>query len=156
MHEHPSELPAGCRLCNVYEHEIPIAEYVMANVLLHVTHLRQYAESFRSGRCDGNGRISGETHDEAHGKTLGLLGYGHIGQAIAARARSFGMPIRAICRDPRRYAGATRAPDFLGGPDALGDVLERSDFFVIACPLTSATRGLLGARERRVCGATPS
>lgn len=147
MHEHASELPAGCRLCNVYEHEIPIAEYVMANVLLHVTLLRQYAESFRTGRWDGNGRIGGKTHGEAHGKTLGLIGYGQIGQAIAARARSFGMPVQAICRDPRRYAGVTPVPDFLGGPGALGDVLERSDFLVIACPLTSATRGLLGAPE---------
>ncbi len=147
MHEDASELPAGCRLCNVYEHEIPIAEYVMASVLLHVTRLCQYDQSFRSGRWDGNGRTGGEPHGEARGKTLGLLGYGHIGQAIAVRARSFGMRVMAVCRDPHRDLGAAPAPDFLGGPADLGDLLANSDFLAIACPLTSATRGLLGAPE---------
>jgi phosphoglycerate dehydrogenase-like enzyme len=75
-----------------------------------------------------------------NGKTLGLIGYGSIGQAVAARAAPFGMRILATRRsaDP---AGATTHGVQLVGLDTL---LEEADHLVIALPLTHATSGLIG------------
>src|SRR5574340_372497 len=148
MHSRTDELPEGCALCNVYEHEIPIAEYTMLAVFLHVTRALDYMETFRRGHWDGNGRIGGEMHDEAWGKTLGLVGYGHIGQAVAARAQAFGMRVAAICENPAAppEPGAPR-PEWLGGQADLPRLMAESDFLVIACPVTQTTRGMIGARE---------
>jgi phosphoglycerate dehydrogenase-like enzyme len=80
---------------------------------------------------------------ELAGQTLGILGYGRIGQALARRARAFDMEVCAIRRDLTRPDGLAQ----LGGPDALDDVLRRADFLAITLSLNDATRGLLGVRE---------
>jgi len=69
------------------------------------------------------------------GKTLGVVGYGAIGQATAVRARAFGMEVV--------YAQRSRgeAP----GQVALGELLERADVVSLHCPLTDATRHLIDA-----------
>ena len=82
---------------------------------------------------------------ELGGKTLGILGYGRIGQALARRARAFDMAIWAIRRDPTQPVSC--AADFLGGPDALDELLRRADYLVVTSPLTPETRGVLGQRE---------
>jgi len=73
------------------------------------------------------------------GKTLGLIGYGSIGQAIAARALPFGMKILATRRAAHQTA-ADGAVEFA----ALDAVLAAADHLVIALPLTAATAGLIG------------
>jgi len=138
--------PAGCAVLNVYEHGTPIAEYVMAVILLHVTEIVRYAASFRTGSWAGSGRTGGQPHAEAAGKTLGLIGYGAIGQAVAKRAMAFDMRVIAVSEDLALPAGAPQ-PHFLGPPGDLPLILEQSDFLVIACPLTERTRNMLGAPE---------
>ncbi|MGA8890406.1 MAG: NAD(P)-dependent oxidoreductase [Anaeromyxobacteraceae bacterium] len=73
------------------------------------------------------------------GKTLGIVGFGRIGQAVARRASGFGM--RILYSGPRDVAfpGATRTP--------LDELLATSDFVSLHCPLTDSTRDLL-SRER--------
>jgi glyoxylate reductase len=66
---------------------------------------------------------------DVHGATLGVVGYGRIGQAFARRAAGFGMEILH-----------TRAVE-------LDELLARSDFVSLHTPLTESTRGLIGARE---------
>ena len=66
---------------------------------------------------------------DVHGATLGVVGYGRIGRAVARRASGFGMTVLH-----------TRAT-------ALDDLLRRSDFVSLHTPLTAATRGMIGARE---------
>jgi len=80
---------------------------------------------------------------ELAGKTLGILGYGRIGQAVARRARAFDMQVLAIRRDVVRSAADDL--DLLGGPELLDEVLRRADYLVLTLPLTDATRGLIGA-----------
>lgn len=143
MHSSPEELPGGCVLANVFEHEIPIAEYVLMAILMHVTRVRRYAASFAAGRWDGNGRTGGEPHEEAYGKTLGLIGYGHIGQEVARRARPFGMRVLAVRRSGQPLPEGAPRPDFLGTTAELDRLLAESDFVVVSCPLTPETRGML-------------
>lgn len=79
-----------------------------------------------------------------HGKTLGLIGAGRIGQAMARRASGFGMKIlyadpRKLSDDDERKLGMTHM--------ALDDVLRQADFVSLHPQLTSATRHLIGVRE---------
>jgi glyoxylate reductase len=76
---------------------------------------------------------------EVTGKTLGIVGFGRIGQAVARRAAGFGMRILYTSPRDAGFPGATRAD--------LDDLLAASDFVSLHCPLTDATRDLL-SRER--------
>jgi phosphogluconate 2-dehydrogenase len=85
---------------------------------------------------------------DVHGKTLGILGFGRIGQAVAHRAAlGFGMPVLFNNRNPINLA--TQVPDLLSKAIAtsLDDLLQRADIVAVALPLSQETRGLLGARE---------
>jgi phosphoglycerate dehydrogenase-like enzyme len=73
------------------------------------------------------------------GKTLGLLGFGGIGQAIADRARAFGMNIVALRRR------AALGLDSVEQARDLDELIARSDHFVIAAPLTDKTRHIVDA-----------
>lgn len=77
-----------------------------------------------------------------HGKTLGIIGFGAIGQAVARRAAGFNMPI--IYHGPRRKAAAEEATG-ARYRDNLGDLLAEADIVSLNCPLTPATRHLLNA-----------
>jgi glyoxylate reductase len=79
-----------------------------------------------------------------HGSTLGLVGLGRIGQAMARRARGFGMRVL--------YAARTRAnPDVERALAAthvsLDDLFEHADFVSLHCPLTPETRHLVNAER---------
>ena len=77
------------------------------------------------------------------GKTLGIVGFGRIGQAVARRARGFGMDILYTARsrkeDAEKEFGARKAE--------LEELLEESDFVSIHTPLTDETRHLIGKSE---------
>lgn len=77
------------------------------------------------------------------GKTLGIVGMGRIGQAVAQRAQGFRMNVL--------YAGRRSCPSPPGGPPwtrrSLHDVLKNSDFVSLHVPLTEATRHLIGPGE---------
>ncbi len=79
---------------------------------------------------------------ELQGATLGLVGMGAIGSAIAQRARAFGMKVLAVRRRPSRDPGPA---DTQWGPERIGDLCGQSDFVVLCAPLTPETRGMLDA-----------
>ncbi|HET9017841.1 MAG TPA: D-glycerate dehydrogenase [Thermomicrobiaceae bacterium] len=80
---------------------------------------------------------------DIHGATLGIVGMGRIGSAVAARARGFGM--RVLYADSRPAPGAESATG--ATRRELDDLLGESDFVTIHVPLTPETRGLIGPRE---------
>lgn len=84
---------------------------------------------------------------DVHGATLGLVGYGQIGRAVARRATGFGM--RVLHHDP---AGTTR--DGLSTPVDFPKLLAESDVVSLHVPLTPGTRHLIGAEELRAMKAT--
>ncbi|HLJ59133.1 MAG TPA: NAD(P)-dependent oxidoreductase [bacterium] len=89
---------------------------------------------------------------ELAGKTLGILGYGRIGQAVAQRAQAFDMAVWAMRREVRQPVAHALA--LLGGPDSLDDILQRADYLAGTLSLTPATRRLLRERELRLLKGT--
>lgn len=80
-------------------------------------------------------------------KTLGIIGYGSIGQAIGQRAKAFGMRVLATRRNPEPDQWA----DEVWSHDKLHQLLPLCDYLVLATPLTPETRHLIGARELKLC-----
>jgi phosphoglycerate dehydrogenase-like enzyme len=80
-------------------------------------------------------------------KTLGIIGYGSIGQAIGQRAKAFGMRVLATRRSPEPDQWA----DEVWGNDRLHELLPLCDYLVLATPLTPETTHLIGAKELALC-----
>jgi len=77
------------------------------------------------------------------GRTLGIVGFGAIGQAVARRARGFGMHILYTSRTPKPHAEKNLAARRV----SLNELLMHSDVVSLHVPLTSATRGLIAEAE---------
>jgi glyoxylate reductase len=80
---------------------------------------------------------------EVSGKTLGIIGMGRIGQAVARRAVGFRMSVRYHTRQPLATSSLSREWEHR----SLQDLLGEADVVTIHVPLTSATQHLIGARE---------
>ncbi|MBI3823815.1 MAG: MBL fold metallo-hydrolase [Planctomycetes bacterium] len=83
--------------------------------------------------------------DELHGKTMLIVGMGGIGTQIARRAEAFGMRVMAI--DPNE---ALIKPAFvfsIDRPAKMMDLIPKADVVVLACPLTSQTKGMFGTKQ---------
>ncbi len=81
------------------------------------------------------------------GQTVGIVGYGDIGRAIAARVRPLGMTVLAVKRHASRSRGADLLVEQTYGPEQRIEMLSRCDYVVVAAPLTSETRGMIGEPE---------
>jgi phosphoglycerate dehydrogenase-like enzyme len=80
---------------------------------------------------------------ELHGLSMGIVGLGGTGRAVATRAKAFGMDVLAV--DIEALAKPPEVRE-LWGMERFTDFLRVSDVVVICCPLTSATRGLFGEK----------
>lgn len=129
-------------VCNVFEHEIPIAEYVLSAMLEWEIRAGAMRRDFRADNWPDAYR-NRVPHGEICGKTLGLIGFGRIGRAIADRARAFGMRIVALDRSATGGEGA----DEILRPGDLPALLGQADYVVIACPLSPETQGMIGSRQ---------
>lgn len=77
------------------------------------------------------------------GQTLLIIGLGHTGRALAARAKVFGMTVLGTRARPQAMAHV----DEVHAADDLPHLLPRADFIALATPLIPATRGLIGAAQ---------
>jgi phosphogluconate 2-dehydrogenase len=81
---------------------------------------------------------------DVHGKTLGILGYGRIGQALAQRAAlGFNMPVLYNTRTPV----SSGLPEGKARAVTRDELLQQSDFIVVVLPLTAQTEGMIGPKE---------
>ena len=143
-----SAIPQGARLANVYGHENRIAEYVMGAMIALTRDFARLDLALRKGDWQSQWAIGvapPPVWPELAGKTIGILGYGRIGQSVARRARAFDMKICGVRQDVRRSVEDNVA--FLGGPEATDEIIERSDYVLIAMPATHATVGLMDRRR---------
>lgn len=135
-------LPAGTPLCCSPGHEHAIAEYVLAALLLRHVRLQEADRDLHAGKWTLWSQAPGTTRTELGGTTLGLLGFGHIGKAIATRARAFGVRIIVANRSVVPLGPLVDAAYPLTQLRAfMGD----ADDVVVSLPLTSDTRGLVDA-----------
>ncbi len=138
-------VPAGVRVCNCYGHAEGTAEYVMLAILLwcHV-HFVPAATSFRAERSwRYSGRVNGPINDELCGKTVGILGLGTIGRAVAQRAKGFGTRVIG-CNRTLREVPQLDAQYPLARID---EFLAECDFVVIAAALAPETERLVDAQR---------
>lgn len=119
-------------------HAQPIAEQVLGYMLAFERGLHTAFRQQQRGMWERY--WVGELRDS----TLGIVGVGAIGRRIAELASAFDMETLGIKRD---LETGDDYVDELFGPDGLYEVLVRSDYVVLACPLTDETRGLIGREE---------
>jgi len=126
-------------------HAAAMAEHALGVMLAVARKLHLARDAQRDRRWTQTSLWRGEPGiGELAGATLGLVGMGAVGTAIAVRARAFGMRVLAVRRHP---ASAPAPADEQWGPEGLGRLLECCDWIVLAAPLTSETRGLIGSSE---------
>ncbi len=140
----PADMPSGVPVCNCFEHESSIAEFVLAAMLEWQIGLRGMDSRFRAKGWNGKGPGEAIFHGEVLGRTVGIVGYGHIGAEVAKRASAFGMRVIGV---RRRQQPTPALLDWLGTTDRLDNLLAESDFVVIACDLNDATRGMIDERR---------
>ena len=81
-------------------------------------------------------------HEELAGKTIGLLGFGHIGNAVAVRAKAFDMTVHVANRSLISVSALVDQSFMLG---ELHRFWPSADFFVVSVPLTPETKGIVSA-----------
>ncbi len=115
-----------------------LGEFVVAAVLF-------FAKDFhRMKRNQAAGRWEQFDVAEAHGKTLGIVGYGDIGRVAARLAKALGMRVIALRRRPEMSRGDDLVDETLG-TDQLNALMGHSDYVVVAAPLTPDTKGLVNS-----------
>lgn len=117
-----------------------LAEFAIGAVFFFARDFRRLVRSRAAGVWDPFDIV------EVRGQTLGLVGYGDIGRAVASRACALGMNVLAMRRrlelslDDRDVARVF-------GTDQKHEMLSQSDYVVVVAPLTPETRGMIGERE---------
>jgi D-3-phosphoglycerate dehydrogenase len=124
------------RVCNTAEAStVAVAELAFALIIALPNRLTWADQSVREGKW-----LKKELErTELAGKTLGILGYGRIGEALAARARAFDMRVLGWRRSPDGNESAEMEPK-------LSRVVQQSHFVSLHLPLTEETRGMVDAR----------
>lgn len=122
-------------------HAQPLAEFCLMAMLM-------WSRNYWQMRRDQQERVwqrFGAT--DLVGRTVGIIGVGQIGQAVARLALSFGMVVLGTKRTTTGIEPATLYLDELVPVDQLDDLLRRAEYLVLVVPHTDATEQLLGARE---------
>lgn len=122
-------------------HGQAIAEHVLGFIAMWSRQLHRAVRQQSEARWDA--APLREHLGSLAGATLGIVGYGAIGQRIAEIAVAFGMRVIALKRTP----GAIPAVDRVFGPGQLAAFLKDAEYVVNALPLTETTRGFFGAKE---------
>jgi phosphoglycerate dehydrogenase-like enzyme len=144
----PSLLSRGIVLTNASGvHGPNIAEHLLAMILMFTRAMPRLHRAQLARRWERNLASRAEGPGELTGKTLLIVGLGRIGEAVATRARPFGVRLVAVKHDPSTRHDAGVAVDELVGMDALDEVLGRADHVCLTVPLTRDTDRLIDARR---------
>ncbi|MBU7031052.1 MAG: D-2-hydroxyacid dehydrogenase [Theionarchaea archaeon] len=119
-------------------HPIPISEHVLGIMLMFT---RGFHESMRS---QFQKKWERSTPSELYGKTLGIVGFGSIGERVGQLGKCCGMRVIGL---KRNVDYATASADEILPPDNLDILLGQSDFVVISLPLTPQTTHYISLKE---------
>ena len=124
-----------------------VAQHTMALILALATRLVDYDKDVRAGRWGQSSMFCLMDHPimELEGRTLGVVGYGDLGQGVVERAKAFGMNIVLGARPGQATGevdGYPRIP--------LDELLPKVDVLSLHCLLTDDTRNMIGARELKM------
>ena len=131
----------GICVCNVQAYATPsVVQHVFSLLLTLVTQLDESRLAVTDKRWTNseNFCVLGIPVLELQGKTLGIIGYGELGKAVADVALAFGMKVLIAKRDSN---------DNRKGRLALADLLPEVDVLSLHCPLNQNTMGLIGVNE---------
>jgi phosphoglycerate dehydrogenase-like enzyme len=118
-----------------------LGEWVLGAMLYFAKDMRRLVRSQMAGKWDPFNVV------EISGQTLGIVGYGDIGRAIATRARAMGMRVFGMTRrGPLLYNMDNLVSQIFSTADRLR-MIEQCDYIAVAAPLTPDTRGLIGETE---------
>lgn len=133
------DLPAQVQVTNARGlHGVQMSEFALAMMLALAKRIPRALEQQRAHLWKLYGM------PQLTRKTLGILGLGAIGAAIAEKARAFGMRVIGTQRTPKEIPNVELV---VSGPEGTARVLRESDYLVVLLPLTPETRGSIGARE---------
>ena len=114
-----------------------VAELILAEVVMLSRHLGDRSREVHDGRWR---KVAAGSH-EIRGKTLGIVGYGHIGTQIGVLAEAFGMRVLFFDIVAKLPMGNNRSCA------TLAEVLAESDFVTLHVPETPQTKGMIGPAE---------
>ena len=131
-------------------HAPSMADHVFGMIITLAHKLNEQSQDQRNHTWST--RKYSERQLELSGSTVGILGLGDIGKQVALRANGFGMKIYAVDKDPERViqqSGGAVPPGVveLWGLDRLDEMLKISDWFIVAAPLTTDSRGLIDKKR---------
>src|SRR5467141_2736416 len=118
-----------------------VAEHALGMLL---TLSKRILEADRAMRREANVSRNALIGTEAHGKTIGIVGLGNVGRRIAALCKGL-LGMKVLTYDP--YLTATEMAARGGEKVELDELLSRSDYVSVSCPLTRESRGMIGQRE---------
>jgi glyoxylate/hydroxypyruvate reductase A len=134
-------LPPGVELLNNRgAHAAKSGEFAIMSILMLANKLPAMATNQRQGVWR---KLWGSV---LAGRSLTVIGLGTLGGATAEQASRFGMRVTGVRANPAPHPACVRVV----GTAALDDVVPETEFLVLACPLTAATRGLM-SRTRLAC-----
>lgn len=131
----------GVAVCNIRGYCTgSVAQHVWGSILTLTHHLREYSTLALDGSWtrDTQFTMLNHTIHELRGRALGIVGWGELGSAVAKVGEAFGMRILIA----NRKGGAAKP-----GRLDLPSLLSSSDILSLHCPLTDATRGMIGAEQ---------
>ena len=143
-----ASVPLSLTVANCHQSSAAIAEYTLAHILSWTVGIQGMDAELR--HCTWKAAAPGNncstvrrTHRQASNLTIGILGYGHIGEAIALRAAALGSRLIATTLDPPKTAPAPLA--WIGDDTMNPRLFAESDFLIVCTPLLNSTRGLVSA-----------
>lgn len=115
-----------------------VAEHTLGLLLSLARHIPQADQTLKAGKWEKKSLVG----IELAGKTMGIIGVGNIGKAVAQRAQAFG--VNVIASDPRIPEVILQEEDI--EPVSLEELYSRSEIISLHTPLTPETRGMLNAQ----------
>ena len=127
----------GITVCNIPAYSTErVAHTVIMMILNFASTMQQQIGMLAKGDCSNFTKYLQVSHTEVNGKTLGVVGAGHIGMEVIKVAKALGMNILVHTRTPKADGDGVRYV-------SLDELLENSDYITLHCPLNDQTKYMI-------------